>query len=451
MKQLWYRIQFFLVMLFLAATMVLAYLVIHRVDWHYDVTQGKVHSLPEETARVLRELSKQPLEILAFYPKDDSAREELTVFLRLCHAAHPQLQFNIYDPLRRPKLAEQYHIEQNATTVIRAGEREERIYSFTEESFTNALFRLAHPRKMNVCFVTGHQELDLKNTQAGGVAMLVKNLQTGDVQVHSIVLSREGVPDACTVTVMAGPHTEPSADEFEKLRVAFQKGKGLFFLIDPMDLGVGGKFVDFFKSFGVIIGGNVLVDKASRIAGGDMLMPAITNFTKHEALKQINKTEPVFFPVARTVQPYYEISKELEVSPLALTGEGSWAESDLAALENGKAIFDPKHDIAGPLPIAVAVETHDPKGGRMIIVGDSDFVTNGYANISQNLDLALEFFKWLGRDSRFIHVRAHHTPFKPLIMKERERQYLLIMILAVYPLALFIPVGIYLLIRSKTS
>ena len=449
MKQLWYRFQFLLIMLLLSATVVLTYLALIRVDWQYDVTREKVHSLPDETIRVLLELKSKKIEVVGFYPKDDPSREGLTLFLKQCQSTHPQFRFNFYDPVRRPKLAEEYKVEQNYTTVVRADGHEERIYQFTEETFTNALFRLAHPRKLNVCFVTGHQELKLKSTERTGLTEFIKNLQTGEVETNSIVLARDGVPDSCTVTVVAGPHLEPAPDEFEKLKKAFDAGRSLIFLIDPMDLGVGRKWIDFFKTWGVSLGENVLVDKASRIVGGDFLMPAVATYTKHESMKRMS--EPTFFPVVRTVQPSTEIPEGLEVSPLALTTDQSWAESDLALLEDGKASFDLNQDVAGPLPLAVAVEFRRPDSGRMVIVGDSDFITNGYLGISQNLNFSLEILKWASRDSRFIHVRPHRSPFKPLLLKEYQRQGLLVVVLLFYPLALFIPISVYLFIRSRTS
>ncbi len=449
MKQLWYRFQFVLVTLLLAATVVLAYLAMHSIDLQYDITRGKVHSLPQETIRVLLELKSKKIEVIGFYPKDDPSREGLTLFLKQCKSAHPQFRFNFYDPIRRPKLAEEYKVDKNFTTLVRIGDHEERIFQFSEETFTNALFRLAHPRKLDVCFVTGHQELKLKSDERNGASEFVKSLQAGEIKTHSIVLARDGVPDSCTVTIMAGPHLEPPPDEFEKLKKAFQSGRSLIFLIDPMDLGVGRKWIDFFKNWGVAIGENVLVDKASRIVGGDFLMPAVATYTKHESMKRMSET--TFFPVVRTVQPSTDIPNDLEVSPLAFTTDQSWAETDLALLEDGKASFDVAHDVAGPLPLAVAVETKNGEGGRMVVVGDSDFITNGYLSISQNLNFAQEILKWVGRDSRFIHVRANRAPFKPLLIKEYQRQGLLVLLLVVYPLALFIPVSIYLLIRSRTS
>lgn len=449
MRQIWYRFQFLAVALLLTATVIFGYLVIRRVHLQYDVTREKIHSLTEETVRVLGQLKGQPIEVVAFYPKDDPTREGLTHFLKQCQAMHPQFQFSIYDPVRRPKMAESYGIEQNYTTVIRSGDHAEKIYFFTEPIFTNALFRIAHPRKLDLCFTTGNKELSLKSVERDGIAALIKNLEGGEITTHIIVLARDGVPEKCSVTIMAGPHQELVADEFQKLKEAFDRGGSLVFLIDPMDLGTGRQYIDFFKSFGVYLGENVLVDKTSRVVGGDFLMPVVVNYTKHEAVRRMK--DPTFFPVARTVQPSTDIPDHLQVSPLALTSEGSWAESDLVLLEEGRYSFDMKQDVAGPLPIAVAVETKKPEGGRMVIVGDSDFVTNGYLSLSDNFNFAMEILKWAGRDSRFIHVRERRAPFKPLLLKTGEKNGLLFLVLVVYPLALFVPIGLYLFIRSRTG
>ena len=43
----------------------------------------------------------------------------------------------------------------------------------------------------------------------------------------------------------------------------------------------------------------------------------------------------------------------IEVVPLAMTGSGSWAETDLVELENGNSAFDIDRDVAGPFASAV--------------------------------------------------------------------------------------------------
>jgi len=171
----------------------------------------------------------------------------------------------------------------------------------------------------------------------------------------------------------------------------------------------------------------------------------------HPATKAMKQA--TFFPLVRTVQPSTDTNPDLEVTPLAMTSEGSWGETDLAALEDGNASFQMHADIAGPLPVIVAVEKKgDGKaGGRMIIAGDGDFLTNGYIDLSGNKELGLSLVRWLASDDRFMDVKRAELRFKPLLLDVTQRARLVILLLAVYPAAFFILGGIYLVIRSRTS
>jgi ABC-type uncharacterized transport system involved in gliding motility auxiliary subunit len=290
---------------------------------------------------------------------------------------------------------------------------------------------------------------------------------------------RDHVPDACQVVVMGGPRWDLTAEEFADLDKAFQKGKGVLLLIDPMDPGSGAAFTEFAKKYGVALGQNVIVDKASRMVGGDFLMPLVSRYlVTHPVTKAMKQA--TFFPLVRTVQSSTDVVPGLEVTPLAMTGEGSWGESDLTALEDGNAAFDMKTDIAGPLPVAVAVEkTKDPSvadretdpsfggkkedfkqgtspekqvpRGRMILVGDGDFLTNGYLDLSGNKELGLNMVRWLASDDRFMDVKRPELRFKPLLLDVPHRTQLMIFLIGVYPLAVFILGGTYLVIRFRTS
>jgi len=68
-----------------------------------------------------------------------------------------------------------------------------------------------------------------------------------------------------------------------------------------------------------------------------------------------------FFPLARSVRPMNEPPGGVEVQALASTGTGSWAETDLEALDKGQATFEEGKDVRGPVPVA-AVAAIEPKG-----------------------------------------------------------------------------------------
>ena len=442
-----------------------------RYDYRCDLTAEKVYSFQKSTASILRDLRSKPLQVSAFYLQDDPARRGLEIFLRECQRQHPDFHFDFYDPVRRPTLAKKFQVTTPATIIIRSGDHEERIVTPNEEAFTNAFLRILHPRTVDVCFVKGHGEVELRGDEPVTYDMFRTTLEGFNTRVNEIVLSRDHVPDACQVVALAGPRWEPTPEEFDDLKKAFRQGKGLLLLLDPMDPGTGKAFPAFAKSMGVALGDNVVVDKASRIVGGDFLMPLVSQyFVRHPVSKTMKQA--TFFPLLRSVQPSTDTVPGFEVVPLAMTGPGSWAESNLSALEDGTVTFDPKSDIAGPLPAAIAVEQiTDGKqkhaaitseeapaadkgpetGGRMIIVGDSDFLTNGYLSLSGNKEFGLRIFQWLAKDDRFIEVQKPQFKFKPLLLDIPKQSLLVFSVLAVYPLLFIVIGGLYLVIRLRTS
>jgi ABC-type uncharacterized transport system involved in gliding motility auxiliary subunit len=471
MKQFFLKFQLLFEAAILLATIALVYMVIHPFHQRWDLTREKVYSLPRATTGVLRDLKDRRIDLLLFYQQDDSAKKGLEVFLKECQRYHPEFHYDFYDPNRRPQLARKFNVTDVKTVIFRSGGHEERLVGPTEEDFTNAFLRLLHPKDLDVCFVTGHGEASLDEEGTGGYSRFRRTLQGYNAKIHSIVLTRDHVPDVCQVVVVGGPRWDLAAEEFADLDKAFQKGKGIFLLVDPMDPGAGTAFVEFANRYGVALGQNVIVDKMSRMVGGDFLMPLVSHYLEtHPTGKSMKQA--TFFPLVRTVQPSVDTVADLEVVPLALTGDGSWAETDLAALEDGNSTFDIKTDIAGPLPVAVAVqqttdirpqttdktrtqvpspEERVPPQGRMIIVGDGDFLTNGYLDISGNKEFGLNMIRWLANDDRFMDVRRPELRFKPLLLDVPRRTQLIVILLGVYPLTFFIVGGIYLIARMRTS
>ena len=473
MKQFLLKFQLLFESVILLAIFALVYMVIQPFHERWDLTRDKVYSLPRATTGVLRDLKGRRIDLLLFFPQEDPSKQALEVFLKECRRHHPEFHYDFYDPNRRPQLARKFNIAEAKTVIFRSGDREERLIGPTEEGFTNAFLRLLHPKDLDVCFVTGHGEVVLDDSDTGGYQRFRDTLQGYNAKVHGIVLASDHVPGACQVVVVGGPRWDLTAAEFGDLDKAFREGKGVLLLIDPMDPGAGVAFMEFAKKYGVALGQNVLVDKVSRMVGGDFLMPLVSQYrVTHPVTKSMKQA--TFFPLARTVQPSTDVVTGLEVTPLAMSSDGSWAETDLPGLESGNATFDMKADIAGPLPVAVAIEktgdlgfgTQDSKNegpergaspeervphGRMIVVGDGDFLTNSYLELSGNKELGLNMIRWLASDDRFMDVRRPELRFNPLLLDVPRRTQLLILLLGVYPLVFFIFGGIYLVLRSRTS
>jgi ABC-type uncharacterized transport system involved in gliding motility auxiliary subunit len=401
------------------AILVLVYQIADRHNRRLDLTREKIHSISRETVEVLRRMERNDIRVRAFFAEGDPARRDFELLLKEVATHHPHFRYEFLDPDRSPSEARRFRVTSYQTALVEYENRQERFQGFAEEPLTNALFRLAHPQTQTVCFTEGHGEIPFSAEERTSLSEWRRVLEDYHYQVREIQITSEGIPADCDAVVMAGPHYELLRTEIEILRRYPEKGKGFFLLVDPMDPGTGTSFIELLESFGVTLGGDVVVDKVSRIFGVDFLSPLITQYAPHPITKRFRAA--TFFPIARTIATAPEPPGTVKITELVRTNPGSWAERDLKRLENGEAEMDPKADLAGPVSLAAAVEFPKEAGGaRWVVVGDSDFVVNAYLGVSGNKDFALNILQWLVQDDRWISVRVKASRFEPLFLKVHQ-------------------------------
>ena len=61
---------------------------------------------------------------------------------------------------------------------------------------------------------------------------------------------------------------------------------------------------------------------------------------------------------------------------------------------------------------------------KIMIFGDSDFVTNKWFYSNQNSDLILNSMAWLAEDYEVISIRPKVVPFRSIVVNRREREFL---------------------------
>ena len=430
-------------------SLILLYLIVGHHNRRLDLTRNKVHSISEETLEVLNRMSSGAIVLRAFFAEGDPARRDLRLLLKEIATHHPHFRYEFYDPDRSPSEARKYRVDSYQTILIDYEKRQERLQGFTEEALVNAFIRLAHPKKQTLCFATGHGELSLLDTERTGLADWKQALsdyqyETKEIQVGS------GIPNDCDSVVIAGPHYELLPKEIDLLQRFPESGKGLFLLIDPMDPGVGKSFSELVKPFGIQLGDNVVVDKMSRVFGGDYLVPLITQYAEHPITRKFRVA--TFLPIARTVKRFPDVPLGLKVTELAQTTVGSWAETDLQLLENGEAELNPEKDWVGPVPVAVTVEMQEAfKGARVVVIGDSDFITNAHLKVSGNRDFSLNILQWLVKDDRWMALRTKEPRFEPLFLKRDQSMEVAGFAIGALPFLALVSGSIGIIVRRRQS
>jgi ABC-type uncharacterized transport system involved in gliding motility auxiliary subunit len=98
----------------------------------------------------------------------------------------------------------------------------------------------------------------------------------------------------------------------------------------------------------------------------------------------------------------------------------------------------------------VALVPSDDRGGRLIVLGDSDFASNGIIDYLGNKDLLVNSVNWLARDESLLSARAQSKEVgrEQFFVTETQGAWSFWLATVVQP-ALFFAVGTWVFLRRR--
>lgn len=462
------------VIVFLAIIVALQYIAFqHPKRW--DLTHSGTYTLAPQSKKLLETFKekKLPVEVLAFYEsKDQAARDSVRDLMDQYRDVDSAFSYSFVDPDKERGMALQHKIDAYPTIILKAGNKEERITTADEETVTNALAKLLRTEDKKVYFLKGHGELSLDSTEPDGLSISKDLIGKQNYAVSELVLMQTpAVPADANLLVIAGPKTDPLDAEFESLRDYIKRGGSILVFLNPFKTP---KLTAFLKDYGFETREDIVVDKMSRVLGGDYLMPVITTYIKFPITK--NFTLASFFPESRSVRVAEKPIPNVEPKELCLTSQVSWTITE-AQLNSGNASFEEKTDIKGPLSVmAVATVKADeaakknpgekkpetpgeaqaaekdtkaaagtkdkaeaspavPKKARLAVFGSSLIASNKFVKLQGNGDLILNTVSWLAEDENLIAVRPKASRSQPFVLTASESLAFLVIPVVLIPLA----------------
>jgi ABC-type uncharacterized transport system involved in gliding motility auxiliary subunit len=381
---------------------------------HWDWTEAKEHTLAQGTIDTLAALPKDgSVEMYAFFPRGGEAQAK-TLLEKYSYAGDRvgrNVKIRYFDPNERPDLAARFQISSKDGVVVvcygpcDTAKGTVKAVDMTEQSLTRAV-RQAISSKKKIYFLKGHGEAD-PNEQKGSGALGVKNgLEDENVTVAELLLANEKeVPSDADAVIVAGPEHAVSDRELELLDQYLMRGGSLLVMIEPStESNLEGQLA----KWGIEAGPEVIVEQQLQLFAGPSLgvQPVVTKYGAHPITDKLNG-QPTVFRLARPVRRVQ--GSDANVTELAITSPQSWAESDVKDLLASKPVsLDPAKDRAGPLAIAVAREWKPSdgakRGGRLVVVGDSDWFRNRYVTQYFNGDLFLNMTSWLTGTEEFATI-----------------------------------------------
>ncbi len=419
----------------------------YRHRFKFDLTKNKLFTLSPQTVKVLKSL-KDEVEAIAFFREEERGRNYLKSLFELYSYHSPKFKYRFVDPDRKPAIARKYGIKEYGTVLLLSGNNKEILYKWDEEKITNGIIKVTRKEKKRVYFLTGHGENDINDISEKGFSKVRDALENEGYEVKEILLVREkGIPKDASVLIINGPKKDLLKEEIEKIREYIDKGGKTLFLVDP---GSYPNIEGLLKDYGIILGKDIIVDKMSQLLGADFRTPVISKYNEtHPITKDFNII--CFFPLCRSVSLKAETREGIKSEILARTGEGSWAETDLRLLDKGKAVFEKGKDKKGPVGVMAISDIEikkSKKKGRVVVFGDSDFISNTYLDLSGNRDLFLNALSYLAEEENLISIRPKKSEDIPLSLTSRQGNTLFLITVIIIPASVVI-LGVAVFIRRR--
>jgi len=371
-----------------------------------DLTAEGLYSLSPLTLTMLHGL-EEPVTITAFtglgYPEKDRLKDLLEAY----QLASDKLAIRYVDPDRNPILVRKYQVKSYGITVFEQGSNLVKIRGVQEQDFTNAIMKVSRKQEKTIYFLTGHGEGTVEGKERSDFSAAAQALRGMGHLVEDLELFRTGIiPSDCSLLIVPSPSLSLDARELEEVHRYLERGGSAFIMVDPGD---SPELKEFLLLWRVAIGDNLVFDASSKLYGADFSKVVTSDYSVgHPVTKKFKL--PTLFPGVRTVMPAEEGRNNLKVLPLVWSSQQSWAETNLD--ENKLPRYDEGTDKKGPLSLAVALSPFDrenrkdlKEGARMVVVGDSSFLTNAFLRSFGNLDFYLNVINWLVQEEHLISIQ----------------------------------------------
>ncbi len=423
---------------------VLLYLVGAQFPRSWDLTGNRRYSLAPQSLQVLDQLGDlldgkgaaaataggegptgaDHVQVYAFYQKLDPARDETEALLTSCRQRSRRFRFEVIDPEVDLDLFRKYDLGSARSVVVTVGDRYTTLLQPEESALLSAVYRLASGRLSRVMFLTGHGEHQLDNNERPGYATCA--LALADQGYDVVPLSLAGgarVPESCDVLVVAGPRLDPEPGETAAIDAFVGRGGAVLVMTDPPTPAGWSAWLR--QQWRIVPTGQVLVD-AGRVSAEQGLGPRtvgiVDTYSHHSIVHSLHGLVTTF-TLAQPLMRSASGDSSLLGSPLLETGEAAWGETDPATMYTGRPEFDPATDSRGPLPFGWVLESRHAgaRPGRLVVIGNSEFLNNAMVNRGANRDLLLNAVSWLAREDALIQVRGRDPLSQPVVLTASQK------------------------------
>jgi ABC-type uncharacterized transport system involved in gliding motility auxiliary subunit len=417
-----------------------------RYHLRLDVTANKTFTLSDKTTQVLQNL-KEPVQAIAFFSTDNAqSQQEAADRLREYSRITDKLTYKFIDPYAEPQIANDYKVSLDGTVVFERGKRRENTYQLDEQSFTNALLKVSQDQQPTIYFTTGHGEHSPDDSGNEGYSTVKSALELDNYKIGLLDLTTltTTLPSDITALVIAGPKQSFNAGEVNSVKDYLDHNGRVLILVDPqVESGLDG----LLKEWGLALDNDSVFDPRFGFTGQPQV-PVINTYKSHPVTQDLTGQRTFFPGGARSIQSLAGAQSSRSPTALFSTSDVSWGETDFASVMAQTAKQDDK-DKKGPLDLAYAVQDTGDKPARLVVMGNSAFVTNynlrsrgvtssGQQFLFGNDLLFANSTYWLAGQETLIAIPAKTEDSHPIFLNAEETLLVFWSSFLLIPLAILI-------------
>ena len=402
-------------LLFVAVLVMLGWLST-RFTLEADWTAGNRNTLTEASSKQLAAMP-DPVKFLVFiYPRSE-LRQSLEADIRRYQRVKENISIEFIDPSASPQKVKEYNISRAGEVVVEYQTRRESLAATTEQAITAVLQRLTYAGERWVVFLEGHNERGINDTEQQGYSGYAQSLRDKGLKVRGLNLATApSVPDNTAVLVIASPARQLLAGETKIIAEYLARGGNLLWLADPESPpGMN----ELASALGIAWqkGTAILLESAA------LGLPPFVYITTQYPANPVTQGfgENALFPLVRGLS--FKTDAGWNAQPLLDTTENAWLET--GPLEGELALETSQGDTQGPLTIGLTL-TRDAKVAvagkdetrpqRVAVIGDSDFLSNGYLGQLGNSLLGLNLAQWLASRDAQLNIDIPKAPDTALLI-----------------------------------
>jgi ABC-type uncharacterized transport system involved in gliding motility auxiliary subunit len=426
-----------------------------------DTTQSGKYSLAPQTIQLLQKLGEPVTITFLWNPQLPSERQSAEDLFKEFHHYSDKVSYSFVDPVKNPTEVDRFKVGDTVTLnsgYVECGTKREKVSGVEEGDYANALIKVTRKKDKVVYFLTRHGEKEWDNiTELAGLGFFKQGLEQEAYTPKELNLAElTEVPDDSALLIIPGPQTRLFENEIAAIEEYLKYGGGLFLMEDPRtETGLESLLKD---SYGVTLRNDIILDNdpISAVFGQTQLVlniMAASYDSSHEATKGVQRIATVYSQ-ARSLEKSPIMPTGVRATELVKTSNDAFGETDLDRLFGERmAQNDPNADAQGPLTLALAVEwdvakrvseatgesetgsdleTEKPREGRMLVVGDSDFISN--QSYYQNRNFVMNCVNWLCQESDLISIRPKEDFGRPIFMNAQQGRVIFWVPVVILPL-----------------